>query len=317
MPPIRASSTMLSGARFNPTGFQAQSPTSGDSLPPSDPMESSSMSTPSSSSPDKPIHSLNCFILFRTEFCKESNLRGESHPGAQLSKNAAVAWGELAPEEKKPWKDLANLKKRQRKLEQKCAGTARSLHKACKVRSAGMGSARDAGSSRNAEGLSVSYSATTSSESTSFRGVKDETTTSAWGTGVDMVTNVDVASDFAAESLSWSDLELHPLSVDIPPTSALSFLAPPPTSESVLPMSDETFLSYLSTLIYPTEESNHPFGLKPEIHPLEPRFDAVATTTNSLIGDLDESPGMSSKTQYDLGLGFELSDDLFAWLSPQ
>ncbi|KAL0057664.1 hypothetical protein AAF712_015692, partial [Marasmius tenuissimus] len=216
--------------------------------------------------------------------------------------------------EKKPWRNLASLKKKQRKLEQKCAKATRSLHKARNALSA-METALDAGSSHSAKGPSVSYTATTSSDSTSFRDDKDETTTSAWGTGVDPVTNVDVASDFA-ESLSWSNLELHPLSGDIPSTFT-SFSAAPLTQDSDFPMSDESLLSYLSSLLDPTEESNHLFGLKPEIYPLEPQFDAVVTTTNSLMDDFNEPPGMSSKTQYDLGLGFELSDDVFAWLSPQ
>ncbi|KAJ8095915.1 hypothetical protein PM082_015136 [Marasmius tenuissimus] len=144
------------------------------------------MEAPSpSSSPNnnKPIHSLNCFILFRAEFCKESNLRGEDHSGAQLSKRAAAAWGGLALEEKKPWRNLANLKQRQCKLEQ----------------------------------------------------------------------------------------ELHPLSVVIPSMSTSSFSTGPPASDADFPMSDETFLSCFSALSLrdPMEESNHRFGSRPEIYPLE------------------------------------------------
>ncbi|KAJ8095916.1 hypothetical protein PM082_015137 [Marasmius tenuissimus] len=124
-----------------PSGACLNSTVHDESLFPADPMEppsssSSSSSASSSESSNKPIHSLNCFILFRSEFCKESNLQGESHPGAQLSKRAAIAWKQLAPEEKKPWRNLASLKKRQHKSEQKCAKTSRSFHE---VRSAGAG----------------------------------------------------------------------------------------------------------------------------------------------------------------------------------
>ncbi|KAJ8095918.1 hypothetical protein PM082_015139 [Marasmius tenuissimus] len=145
-----------------PSGACLNSTVHDESLFPADPMEppsssSSSSSASSSESSNKPIHSLNCFILFRSEFCKESNLQGESHPGAQLSKRAAIAWKQLAPEEKKPWRNLASLKKRQHKSEQKCAKTSRSFHE---VRSAGAGFALDSGSSCS--------SVVTPSTSTSF-----------------------------------------------------------------------------------------------------------------------------------------------------
>ncbi|KAJ8085357.1 hypothetical protein PM082_011019 [Marasmius tenuissimus] len=141
---------MPSGACLNSTDTSLYLFVHDKSLFPADPMEPpllslSSSSASSSESSNKPIHSLNCFILFCSEFCKESNLRGESHLGAQLSKRAAIAWKQLAPEEKKPWRDLASLKRRQHKPEQKCAKTSRLFHE---VRSAGAGFALDSGSSR-------------------------------------------------------------------------------------------------------------------------------------------------------------------------
>ncbi|KAK1234290.1 hypothetical protein PQX77_002506 [Marasmius sp. AFHP31] len=230
MPPVRSSSTMLSILCLDLTfGSPTQTSSCEESVIPFDLMGPPSLSlSPSlSSSPNEPIQLLNCFTLFRAKFCKESNLRGENHPGAQLSKRAAIAWNQLAPEENKPRKDLACPKKRQRKLEQKCAKADRSSHRAC---SASAGLANDAGSTRNKE------------DSIFFQDDKDGLMPSGWGAAVDPIINANVTSH-CVESRPWSSLELHPLSVITPPASTSSSSAAPPTLDPDFSMSDETFLS--------------------------------------------------------------------------
>ncbi|KAL0572171.1 Transcription factor SOX-10, partial [Marasmius crinis-equi] len=58
---------------------------------------------------------MNCFMLFRADYCRKLKGKSRGERGDQLSVGAGSIWKRLTPGEKQPWRDLADLLRKEHK----------------------------------------------------------------------------------------------------------------------------------------------------------------------------------------------------------